>query len=94
MTCKLRKTLSCLPILLQTEAPVPQPAEGQPAEPPLAASATAPTAAELGAGRAVGSFVRVHGTVFVDDDCREYHHTGWNGCGSKADTAAYCTPLP
>ncbi len=31
------------------------------------------------------SFVRTHGTSFVDDDCREFYPTGWNGC------AAGCT---
>ncbi len=27
---------------------------------------------------ASGSIIRVHGSVFVDDKCREFPFTGWN----------------
>lgn len=30
-----------------------------------------------------GSFVRAHGTSFVDDNCREFYPTGWNGCAKE-----------
>lgn len=29
---------------------------------------------------AAKSFIRVSGNVFVDDSCREFLYTGWNGC--------------
>lgn len=66
---------------LQTEAvgtEVPAEQSTAPTEPAIPAPSGAPVALQGGAVN--GTFVRVFGTKFVDDDCREFFHTGWNGC--------------
>ena len=61
--------------------------EGPAAKAPAAEAPAAKVKSRPGAvpgGRpGQGSFVRAHGTSFVDDDCREVFPTGWNGCAGE-----------